>query len=385
MRRFLTCLAAVLLAVSAPVALGACSGGALLATTTTAHAPSVTPTSGDTPGAPTTSVPEPTSTTTEAKTPDQIAFVKEGGSQGDGIWLVNADGTDARLLTDKTGSVGQIVWSKDGGRLAILSGAPTADNWAPSDSLWVMSADGSDLRQVKVTMPAKPQGLSGGSFNACDWSPDGSELALTVSYPDDASSYGDSLALVVLDVASGKARFLNGSTEDLAWGDVSFTPDGSTILVLANSEDAGWLNAIDPSTGALAAGPSIDSSWAGKEYADFFLRPFAFALSADGSQIASLWGGYDYQTQTGSPDFLVVSASTGADARELLRSTENERANQPSWSPSGKSLAFAQAEWDEQSQSWVGGKIAVAPVDGSGARVELVEGRLPAWRPTGAF
>jgi Tol biopolymer transport system component len=58
------------------------------------------------------------------------------------VWVVNADGSGKRQLTDENFSVNAIRWSPDGSRIAIDNGRP------PNTHIYVMNADGSDLRRL---------------------------------------------------------------------------------------------------------------------------------------------------------------------------------------------------------------------------------------------
>ena len=63
--------------------------------------------------------------------------------QGAGeIWVMNADGSNPRLLLNGASGTGQPVWSPDGTRIAFTS--PVASLY----QIFSMRADGTDLRQV---------------------------------------------------------------------------------------------------------------------------------------------------------------------------------------------------------------------------------------------
>jgi TolB protein len=93
----------------------------------------------------------------------KIAFVRVSGDDCcHSIWVMNADGSDARPLTAPNGvSYWGIAWSPDG-----LSVAYT-DN----SRLRIVNVDGSGIREI-----ASDQRMEG-----ADWSPDGKWLAVMVS------------------------------------------------------------------------------------------------------------------------------------------------------------------------------------------------------------
>jgi Tol biopolymer transport system component len=95
-----------------------------------------------------------------------IAFFRVGSTGGDaGIWVVNADGSNARqVATLPDDFTGNPSWSPDGTQIAYSRNTFVAGGWLPR--IWVVNADGSSdhlLLNGKGTDPA--------------WSPDGSRIA----------------------------------------------------------------------------------------------------------------------------------------------------------------------------------------------------------------
>jgi Tol biopolymer transport system component len=85
------------------------------------------------------------------------------------IWLVTVDDRDAKALTSG-GRESDGRWSPDGRRVAFISSR------AGNEQLFVMNADGSDAKAVST--------LSGGVANIV-WAPDGRSIAFTSAvYPD---------------------------------------------------------------------------------------------------------------------------------------------------------------------------------------------------------
>ena len=61
------------------------------------------------------------------------------------IYMMNADGTDNRMLTTSAASEGDVTWIKGGTKLAYLS------TESGSNQLWEMNPDGTERRQLTDT------------------------------------------------------------------------------------------------------------------------------------------------------------------------------------------------------------------------------------------
>ena len=111
----------------------------------------------------------------------RIAFMaQEPGASGSNpdynIFVMNADGSNIRRLTDAPGEDGWPAWSPDGSRIVFasarddcgVSDAPdclSTGDIGPWMDVWIMGADGTEQRRVT---------LGFGQFFA--WSPDGREI-----------------------------------------------------------------------------------------------------------------------------------------------------------------------------------------------------------------
>lgn len=118
--------------------------------------------------------PRPSPTFTPSPTPlgggaSQIAYASDvtGLPQ---IWLMSADGTAQRQITDMPEGACQPAWSPNGGRLAFISPCAGNQEIYPGAGIFIINVDGSDL----VPLPSVP----GGDFDPV-WSPDGARIAFT--------------------------------------------------------------------------------------------------------------------------------------------------------------------------------------------------------------
>ena len=136
-------------------------------------------------------------------------------SDRDGYWdvfVMNADGTDQRQLTDNTSEDRSPAWSPDGTRIVFES---------DRDGYWdvfVMNADGTDQQQL--TDNGNYDGVPG-------WSPDGTRIAFT------SDRDGDYEIFVMEADGTGQQQITNNTSAD--WSP-SWSPDG-TRIVFASDRD----------------------------------------------------------------------------------------------------------------------------------------------------
>jgi Tol biopolymer transport system component len=130
-----------------------------------------------------------------ALSPDgtQIAYFDGLGDHGHNLWVMNADGTERRLLLDDevsgVGHVGGPTWSPDGEWLAFKGTVET------EDGIYLVRPDGSGLTQ-----------LVPGSVGTVHWSPDGSRIA-----------YRRQDVLCIVNLDGSNERIVEGIGESIAW------------------------------------------------------------------------------------------------------------------------------------------------------------------------
>jgi Tol biopolymer transport system component len=170
--------------------------------------------------------------------PDGKRIVFTSLKDGDlDIYTMNVDGTDVKRLTTTEGYDGGPWWSPDGTKIAYRAWHPVDSALTTYRQLlaqrlvrpnrmelWVMNADGSGQRQITQ--------LGGANFGP-SWTPDGSRLIFSSNYLRPRSGNFD-LYLVNLD-GSGLEQV---TTEVSFDGFPTFSPDGRSLVWASNRHDA---------------------------------------------------------------------------------------------------------------------------------------------------
>jgi dipeptidyl aminopeptidase/acylaminoacyl peptidase len=116
---------------------------------------------------------------------------------GDGIFLMNPDGTKKQDLHTKSVAAEGAVWSPDSTKISY--GAHDGDgNWA----VWIMNADGSGQRQLTHPVLVQPAGTGGDSPTS--FSPDGQRILFS-------SGQHQTREIYAIDVDGGGRRRLTNS------------------------------------------------------------------------------------------------------------------------------------------------------------------------------
>ena len=124
----------------------------------------------------------------------EIAF-----QANNGIYTVNADGTQVTQIAAAGGLAGEPAWSPDGTKLLYVKSSLNPDG-VEVTQLWTINANGSDNRRIY-------QGLSpGGRWPLPFWSPDGKQIAVA---PNDG--------VVVMNADGTGVRLVGESANQVAW------------------------------------------------------------------------------------------------------------------------------------------------------------------------
>jgi Tol biopolymer transport system component len=176
----------------------------------------------------------------------RIAFDVWGGPATAGIWTMNLDGSDRRLLTDKGASP---AWSPDGSAIVFRSKSPEA--------IWLMDADGSNLRQL-TTPTDRPRARDDSDIEPA-WSFNGKWIAFSRQHPVARDWQRD--IFVVRSDGNGLRQLTSQVRQNTkpAW-----SPDGTRIAFVSDRahRDLGDIYVMKADgTGQKRLTRNVDNQW----------------------------------------------------------------------------------------------------------------------------
>jgi Tol biopolymer transport system component len=338
----------------------------------------------------------------------RLAYVVQGsdppGTGPVNIWVMDADGTDARAVTDGPGWRWNPAWSPDGTQIAfihhydvhVMDADGTNDTnlmpqpvgpgafeptWSPDgetiafvgreadDDLYVMRSDGSDVRTL-----FSDQGYQ----REIAWSPDGSKILFANVTEESGSDVGE---LSVIDPRGTRVSRLSNLPRNAQAP--TWSPDGSQIAFMANDPDSDdealYLMNADGTGVHKIPGLPMNASWPAWQPVPMELEPspstpsdvLVSSSKANGTIYFSVDDGDGTsQIQAVEPD--------GSDRRVAFEGVPLSIA-QVAWSPDGTRIAYRNQVAEERG-------IYIANPDGT-EPVRLTDGAndgWPTWSPDGA-
>ena len=255
------------------------------------------------------------------------------------IYVIDADGSNIKNLTDTSVNEGRFQCSPDGRRIVYASGGSHS-------KIMLMNIDGSG----KLC-------LSGDDTkticHAPNWSPDGTRLVFS-SYSDKE----DNSDIYVVDGDGGNLTQLTDTT-DFSEHPPVWSPDGSNIS-FASSEDEPYVSPL-----------TFEIAYAG--------RSDIYVMDADGGNLTQLTDTRRAHTPDWSPDgtqimysvrgAIYVMNANGSNQKRLA--TNNIRG--ADWFPDGTHIIYKAHE-----------AIYVMNADGSNPKNLVTDASLPIWSPDGS-
>jgi len=261
----------------------------------------------------------------------------------DGIHLVRPDGTDSHaLLPDATYRALHPDWSPNGAQIAF--DAETSEG----NEIWVVNADGSDASAI---VPRSTDcAISCGDVAAPAWSPDGSAIAF-VRYQLGASGL-EAAVIEVQDVASGDRRVVFRAPSKTALNDPRWSSDGQSIVFEMTRYPDTQIN-IGTATGSAiavidvtdeAAKPVVLTDWS--MYATY---P-DWRRGSDEILFSTYDLGEFQATDEPSNLYTIKRDGSGLTALTAFGKAE-QRATQPTWTADGSRIIFTlvgqEADFDD--------------------------------------
>jgi len=189
----------------------------------------------------------------------RVAFATENPRTGHPeIWVVNADGTVPRQLTDTPKASAGPTWSLfprfslDGSKILYAS------TQSGSSQIWIMNGNGSGKRQLTHGVAKDCP-----DANAPNWSPDGKHIVFWAGYE---TRYGE---IWIMDADGTNPKQLTDQAPPISSDNPAWSPDGRKIIFDTNrsrSKVEIWIMDANGSNqrklvGGFGAGGVMQMSW----------------------------------------------------------------------------------------------------------------------------
>lgn len=216
----------------------------------------------------------------------RVAFVRGDGS----VYVMNADGSAIKRVTEPRPEVEAPAWSPDGRRLAFGAAAGSAF------AIYVVNVDGTGLRrvfQVKTGWVGDP-----------DWSPDAKRLAVA----RDPTEHGGETDIYVMSADGSAARRVTRTHGDE--GAPDWSRDGKRILFGAGGRGIFTIRPSGKGQKRIAEDPlaadTLSATWSPDERRIAFSAKFKggggseiYVMNADGSDVKPITDRLPAETQLG--------------------------------------------------------------------------------------
>lgn len=217
------------------------------------------------------------------------------------VYLMNADGSNVRQLTDNTRSIDWLpTWSPDGTRIAFASDRDG------DFEIFLMNPDGADQLQLTHNQSFET-GLS--------WSPDGTQIAFT------SDMDGDPEVFVMNVDGTGQRQLTYNSHAD---GFPSWSPDGTRVAFHSERDGDSEIFVMNPDG-------TNQRQLTHNDHRDRYP-----SWSPDGARIA-----FTRELESGGEVILMAPDGSG---QQRITFDQSSQAFLPSWSPDGSRIVYTGSE-----------------------------------------
>lgn len=277
-----------------------------------------------------------------------LIIYSEVRNAGQQLWVVNADGTGARQLTDGNGASDSSPAVSPNGRTVAF-----VRTEIDGPAIYTIDIEGGSAE------PLTPPG-----WFASDpaWAPDGRRIAFV-------GNAGDGFGLYVMAATlEGAAPHKIAGDQDLAPSDPAWSPDGARITFSASAgppSDAGATNYDLWTIDATGANPTQITSTTGASE----VWP---SWSPDGSRILFARGSSTSTSSESGNTLMTIGPALNATPVAL---TDGSNVDQnPTWSPDGQLIVFDRS-------TPAGSDVYTMRPDGSQVTLVAQNATDPAWQP----
>ena len=244
--------------------------------------------------------------TVDAAPQAQIAFTSERDGNRE-IYVMDADGTNQRRLTNYNHTDSSPSWSPDGKHIVFTSTRnPTFGIRGPDFEIYVMDADGTNRRHLTDNLHQEIDPT---------WSPDGRHIAY-------ASGINKNFEIYVMDAhGRNRRRLTNSGDVHIHNWEPSWSPDGKRIAFTSirdGNKEVYMMTAHGGNQRRLT------------NSGDVHIHNWEPSWSPDGKRIAF----------TSDRDEKLNIFVMNADGGKQQNRTKDLHGENPSWSPDGKRIVF---------------------------------------------
>jgi Tol biopolymer transport system component len=274
---------------------------------------------------------------------------------GDGIFLVRRDGTGRHRLASAPGSQIHPDWSPDGTQIAYVTVTP-----ADRTELWIVDADGSDARSLFSCVAPCNQ------VSYPDWAPDGRSIYFGLDADASADAPPTTFRVARYDLGTEKTTIVLERRDGMSAEQPRISPDGTQVVYARFRETAAGVNSAI-FVADLKGGPEhrlTDWELLGA-YPDWSIEDLIVFNTRDLGV---------FQDTTAPANLYTVAIDGSDLRQLTTFGSSDTRATQPRWLDDGTGIAFTQVDgagFGERRLAYIAGDgsgltwLTPSPIDGT--------------------